>query len=113
MSSHMAVAVVAALLLVGSYLSGSIPFGLLIARLRGVDVRTVGSGNIGATNVARTLGKPAGAVVLILDAAKGFLPVHFSPRLLAMAGLDSTQTSGTIIVILVGLVTVLGHVFPV
>ena len=79
----------------GAYVLGSIPFGLLVGRLRGVDVRAVGSGNIGATNVARALGKGWAAFVLLLDAAKGFVPVFvgrhypawFSPRVVAVTGL--------------------------
>jgi len=62
-----------------SYLLGSIPTGFLWAKARGLDIRTVGSGNIGATNVMRTLGKGPGIAVLLLDAAKGFLPVFFAP----------------------------------
>ena len=60
------------LTVLASYLLGSIPSGYLMARARGVDIRTVGSGNIGATNVFRILGKAAGITVLLLDAAKGF-----------------------------------------
>jgi glycerol-3-phosphate acyltransferase PlsY len=66
---------------VGSYLLGSIPTGFLLGRARGIDVRTVGSGNIGATNVMRTVGRVAGVVVLVLDAAKGFVPVWAAPRM--------------------------------
>jgi glycerol-3-phosphate acyltransferase PlsY len=57
-----------------AYLCGSIPFGLLIARWRGVDIRQHGSGNIGATNVGRVLGKKYGLLCFGLDALKGFLP---------------------------------------
>ena len=57
---------------VGAYLLGSIPTGYLVARAKGVDIRTVGSGNIGATNVFRFLGKPAGIFVLVVDGLKGF-----------------------------------------
>jgi glycerol-3-phosphate acyltransferase PlsY len=57
-----------------AFACGSIPTGLLFARARGIDIQSVGSGNIGATNVARALGKQLGAVVLLLDAAKGALP---------------------------------------
>jgi glycerol-3-phosphate acyltransferase PlsY len=56
----------------GAYLLGSIPFGFVVAKARGVDIRNVGSGNIGATNAMRVLGKPAGIAVLLLDALKGF-----------------------------------------
>lgn len=63
-------------LLVGAaFALGSIPFGVLLARRRGISIQDHGSGNIGATNVARVLGLKAGAIVLALDAAKGALPV--------------------------------------
>jgi glycerol-3-phosphate acyltransferase PlsY len=58
-----------------AYLIGSIPFGVLIARSKGVDIRAVGSGNIGATNVGRTLGKPFGVICFVLDFLKGAAPV--------------------------------------
>ncbi len=56
-----------------AYLIGSIPFGFLVARAKGIDIRNVGSGNIGATNAMRVLGKPAGIFVLFMDALKGWL----------------------------------------
>ncbi|NMO15849.1 glycerol-3-phosphate acyltransferase [Pyxidicoccus fallax] len=93
-----------ALVLLG-YLAGSIPFGVLLTRwLRGVDVRQQGSGNIGATNVTRVAGKKLGAVVLLLDALKGALPVALAMRLLPGQPLAH---------VLVGLASVLGHVYPV
>ena len=58
-----------------AYLCGSIPFGLLIGRIHGVDLRTVGSGNIGATNCGRVLGRKWGAICFALDMLKGFVPV--------------------------------------
>jgi glycerol-3-phosphate acyltransferase PlsY len=66
-----------------AYLLGSIPTGFLVARARGVDIRTVGSGNIGATNVFRILGKVAGLFVLLADAAKGWLAVFVIARLVS------------------------------
>jgi acyl phosphate:glycerol-3-phosphate acyltransferase len=63
-----------------AYLLGSIPTGFLVAKARGVDIRTVGSGNIGATNVFRILGKVAGLFVLLADAAKGWLAVYIMAR---------------------------------
>src|SRR5262249_23957567 len=84
------------------YLVGTLPTGLLVARARGVDIRTVGSGNIGATNVARALGKKLGGLVLAVDALKGFLPTFLAAR----AGLAPE------IVAAVGLATILGHIFP-
>jgi acyl phosphate:glycerol-3-phosphate acyltransferase len=92
-------------LVVLGYLSGSIPFGVLLTRwLRGVDVRQEGSGNIGATNVTRVAGKKLGAVVLLLDALKGALPVALALRM--MPGQPMVH-------VLVGLSAVLGHVYPV
>lgn len=61
-----------------AYLVGSVPFSYLVARARGVDIRTVGSGNVGATNVARSVGYPWGALALLLDAAKGVLSASLS-----------------------------------
>jgi glycerol-3-phosphate acyltransferase PlsY len=62
-----------------AYLLGAIPFGLLIARARGVDIRKVGSGNIGATNVFRSVGKGWGLLTFALDALKGFVPAWLFP----------------------------------
>jgi len=61
-------------IVVAAFVLGSIPFGVLLARARGVDLKKVGSGNIGATNAARALGKKAGVVVLLLDTFKAWLP---------------------------------------
>jgi glycerol-3-phosphate acyltransferase PlsY len=58
---------------IGAYLFGSLPTGYLVGRARGIDIRTTGSGNIGATNVMRVLGKPAGIFVLLMDALKGYI----------------------------------------
>ncbi|MFM9874371.1 MAG: glycerol-3-phosphate 1-O-acyltransferase PlsY [Fimbriimonadaceae bacterium] len=62
------------ILLVLSYFVGSIPVGVMVAKARGIDITKEGSGNVGATNIARVLGKKAGAVCLILDVLKGFVP---------------------------------------
>jgi len=76
-----------------AYVVGSIPFGLVVARAKGVNLRAVGSGNIGATNVARALGMKWAIAVLVADAAKGFVPVWLgrhlglAPRGVAWAGL--------------------------
>jgi len=64
-----------ALLIAGAYLLGSIPTGLLLGRLYGVDVRKEGSGNIGATNLYRTVGRKVGIITLAGDCLKGLLPV--------------------------------------
>ena len=65
--------------LIISYLAGSIPSAYIAGKLRGVDLRNHGSGNLGATNVVRVLGAKTGAVVFIADLLKGFLPVYFLP----------------------------------
>ncbi len=62
-----------------AYLVGSIPTGFLAGKARGIDIRKQGSGNIGATNVFRLLGKPAGVCVLLVDALKGYLPCALLP----------------------------------
>jgi glycerol-3-phosphate acyltransferase PlsY len=90
-------------LIVAAYLLGSIPTGVLLARARGVDIRRVGSGNIGATNVARSLGKGLGAVTLVFDCAKGAAPV------LAADALDLAPE----MVAAVGMAAFVGHVFSV
>ncbi|MFH1808881.1 MAG: glycerol-3-phosphate 1-O-acyltransferase PlsY [Pseudomonadota bacterium] len=91
-------------LVIGAYLLGAIPFGLLLARvLAGADVRAAGSGNIGATNVARVAGKKLGAVTLLLDAIKGLTPVWVARGLGVQDGWLG----------LVALAAVLGHCYPV
>jgi glycerol-3-phosphate acyltransferase PlsY len=69
-----------------AFFLGSIPFGLLIAKSRGIDIRQHGSGNIGATNVLRVLGKRFGIPCLILDALKGFIPVAIAVNVIQIAG---------------------------
>ena len=64
-----------------SYLVGSIPTGFIIGKLAGIDVRTAGSGNIGATNVARVMGKGRGLLTLLADIAKGFVPVFAAQQM--------------------------------
>jgi len=64
-----------------AYLLGSIPFGFLAAKAKGIDIRSVGSGNIGATNAMRVLGKPAGIFVLLMDALKGYVACALLPAL--------------------------------
>lgn len=92
----------AAVAVVLPYLVGSIPFGVLVARaFSGVDVRTVGSHNIGATNVARAAGKGAGVLTLVLDALKGALPT-----------LAVTHYFGIVPGCVAALAAFLGHLFP-
>jgi len=86
-----------------SYLVGAIPFALLLARTRGVDIRQVGSGNVGATNVFRSVDKRLGVLTFTLDVLKGFVPAFFLARLLPVehAGL------------LYGCAAIIGHNWPV
>ena len=95
------------LMMGASYLAGSVPFGLLLARfVAGVDVRQSGSGNIGATNVGRTAGRSLGVLTLILDAGKGGLSVAVTSYALG-APHDGGWAAAA------GLAAILGHVFPV
>ena len=89
-----------------AYLLGSIPTGFLVARARGVDIRTVGSGNIGATNAFRVLGKGLGIFVLLMDALKGWVAVQIGAyvvsQLLPGASLDNLHITA-------GIAAILGH----
>jgi glycerol-3-phosphate acyltransferase PlsY len=91
------------ILCVLAYIAGSIPFGLIFARAKGVNLRAVGSGNIGATNVARALGRKWAIVVLLADAAKGFAPVVLGRHL----GLPPRDVA------LAGLCAIVGHMFTI
>lgn len=104
---------IALLLVLGAYLLGSVPFGYLVARAKGLDIRTVGSGNIGMTNVWRNLGWPYGVTVLALDVAKGYLPVWLALRLPGAASVGAGSGLTAWAPVLVGLAAVLGHMFPV
>ncbi|MEN8128024.1 MAG: glycerol-3-phosphate 1-O-acyltransferase PlsY [Planctomycetota bacterium] len=100
------------ILIVFTYLLGSIPFGFLIAKAHGKDLRKIGSGNIGATNATRALGKKWGYLCLLLDVLKGLIPM----LLVSAMNLVDTKTAGPgglALWLLVGCAAVLGHVFPV
>lgn len=84
------------------YLLGSIPFGLILTRAIGIDIRSIGSGNIGATNVLRTGNRPLAAATLLLDAAKG-----------AAAVLAARYLWGESAAMVAGLAAFAGHIFPV
>lgn len=75
-----------------AFLLGSIPFGLLIAKAKGINIREHGSGNIGATNVLRVVGKKYGITCLILDALKGFIPVLIALNVIRIAGHSPLMT---------------------
>ncbi len=101
----------AALIVVASYLAGSIPFGLMIGRfVKGIDIREHGSGNIGATNAGRVLGKKWGLICLLLDALKGLLPVVLLPRLIGGESISAEQL--TDLAVISGVATIVGHMFP-
>ena len=101
----------AALLILAAYFLGACPFGLLVAGAHGVNIREVGSGNIGATNVFRTVGKGAGSAVFVLDALKGFVPAFFFPTLARALG-DDTMASGAL-GLWCGLSAIVGHNYSV
>lgn len=93
-----------------AYLLGSVPTGFLVAQAKGVDIRAVGSGNIGATNVLRALGKPAGILVLFVDALKGWVAVVLVTRLVLLAfgfGVDGARMEVCQIIAALG--AILGH----
>ena len=96
------------LLLPLSILIGSIPFGLIVARLKGVDILKEGSGNIGATNVGRVIGKGPAIAVLLLDALKGFVPAFFFPMLMSGTwnGVPADQMAA-----IFGVAAAGGHIF--
>ena len=111
---------------IAAFLAGSVPFGLLIAKTKGINIREHGSGNIGATNVLRIVGKPYGILCLLLDFLKGFLPTLVAVSLflisgkeiqLSLSALEPFATSfpkvnawhAQSLIILTGLFAILGH----
>lgn len=96
------------LLIPAAYLIGSIPFGLLIGKRMGIDLRASGSKNIGATNVLRTAGKVPALLTLLSDSLKGAIPL-----LICRAALGNTASGAELWEGVIGLTAVIGHVFPV
>ena len=93
---------------IGAYLLGSIPFGLLIAKAHGKNLRSIGSGNIGATNVSRALGRKWAYVCFALDVLKGMVPM--------LAIMLIAKPAGVVMLLLwlvVGCAAILGHIFPI
>jgi len=88
---------------IAGYLMGSIPFAQLLSKRRGIDLRRVGSGNVGASNVLRTLGVRPAVLAMMLDAVKGTLAVLIAQRL----------SGGVVAPVVAGLASMLGHVYPV
>ncbi len=115
----------AALLVVPAYLLGAIPFGLIFSKIKGIDIRQHGSGNIGATNVVRVMGKKWGYPCFALDVLKGLLPTLFAGRIIdvkmavesaekASEMLSGTGTTkGQIIWLCVATACIIGHMFPI
>jgi glycerol-3-phosphate acyltransferase PlsY len=97
------------ILIIGAYLLGSIPFGLIIAKAHGKDLRSIGSGNIGATNLSRALGRKWAYLCFVLDVTKGLVPM------LVAAGFISSPPAVTelFFALAVGCAAVLGHIFPI
>jgi acyl phosphate:glycerol-3-phosphate acyltransferase len=97
------------LILAVAYFIGAIPFGFLMARSKGIDLRKVGSGNIGATNLGRVLGKKWAVICFLLDVAKGFIPVLAGKALLP----ENPHALDLLQWVSIGCAAVLGHIYPV
>ncbi len=96
------------LLIVAAYLLGSVPFGVLIATAHGKDLRSIGSGNIGATNVARALGKKWAYVCFVLDCFKGLVPMLIAKQLISELTAPALS-----LWLAVGCAAIIGHIFPI
>lgn len=102
------------LLIPVAYLLGSVPFGLMVGRMKGIDPRTAGSGNIGATNVGRLLGRKFFVIVFLLDLLKGLVPMLAAAAVLRNAADPQTFGAGTYALwFAVGLAAIVGHMFSV
>jgi len=89
------------------YFVGAIPFGLVFSKMAGIDVRTEGSKNIGATNVNRVLGRKLGFLTLVCDCLKGFIAIYLATQFLP------ESENKELIVVITGIMAVIGHMFPV
>ena len=98
-----------AVLIIVAYLFGSIPFGLIIAASHGRDLRSIGSGNIGATNLSRALGRKWGYVCFVLDAAKGTVPMLIAGSFVTYP----PSVSQLFLWLATGCAAILGHIFPI
>lgn len=101
--------------IIAAYLLGSIPFGVLIVRAHGKDLRSIGSGNIGATNVARALGRKWAYICFALDVLKGAIPM-FATLPLTRTLSTQSQTGKAVVLwfwLAVGCAAILGHIFPI
>ena len=95
-----------------AYFCGSVPFGLLIGFAKGIDLREYGSGNLGATNAVRVLGKKLGVLCFLLDVAKGFAPVFVSGWMLGYIGRTELTSTEAWQWLVICVCAVMGHVFP-
>lgn len=98
------------------YLLGAVPFGLLLGKFRGIDIRQTGSGNIGATNLGRALGRKWGLICFVLDVTKGLVPVLLSGSFLQANFADSTSQLtqlGQLAWLATGAAAIAGHMFPI
>ena len=98
-----------AILIIAAYLLGSIPYALILAKAHGKDLRSIGSGNVGATNLARALGFRWGCFCFALDATKGIVPTFIAALLLS----SPPAVSELFLTIAVGCAAVVGHIFPI
>jgi glycerol-3-phosphate acyltransferase PlsY len=96
-------------LIILAYLLGSIPFSLIIAKSHGKDLRKIGSGNLGSTNLARAAGKKWAYVCFALDVSKGFFPMLTASNIVS----SPPQISELLLTLAVGIAAVLGHIFPI
>jgi glycerol-3-phosphate acyltransferase PlsY len=97
------------ILTIAAYLLGSVPFGFLLAATHGKDLRKIGSGNIGATNLSRALGKKWGYFCFVLDVSKGLVPTLVAGRIITRP-LNAVEL---LLWLLVGIAAILGHIFPI
>lgn len=97
------------ILIIGAYLLGSVPFGVIIARAHGKNLREIGSGNIGATNVSRALGKKWAYFCFLLDVFKGLVPMLAAVLLMS----DPPSIAQLFLALAAGIAAILGHIFPI
>jgi glycerol-3-phosphate acyltransferase PlsY len=97
------------ILIIAAYLLGSIPFGIIIAKAHGKDLRSIGSGNIGATNLSRALGKKWAYLCFSLDVLKGFIPMLVTSRFIS----SPPGITELFLWLAVGIAAVLGHISPI
>jgi len=100
-------------LCVAAFLLGGVPFGLLLGRLAGVDIRELGSGNIGATNLTRALGRKWGIAAFVLDFTKGCIPVMVADQVVRKWPANFALAEGGWPIVLVGVAAIAGHIYPV